>query len=320
MKSRLIACALLVLAWLASGLFIVRANEQALVRRFGRTVLPVRQSGLHYDVPWPFARIDRVNVNAVQTLSIGAAGTTPLSGSGFLREVNVDRQGEFLTGDKNVLNLAINVQYRISDPQAYLTQAEAPEITLRLLVESLAADVVSRAGVDYVHPLGLGELQALLSQQARGATAAYGFGLEVADVTFAAAFPPIEVKAAFLDVSNARAERDRTIQLEQARGEQRVSAAGAQARATRDRAESDRHARIEAAKGAADRFLANIRAFQPRPETADSPQEMRRRTMQRLFAAAMEQILPRLRGKVVLDGAKPFDLTIFPPNEPAPSK
>src|SRR5262245_17595681 len=97
--------------YFATGFYVVRGNEQALVRRFGRARLPVAASGLHLDLPWPWTRIDRLNVHQVQNLSIGVSATEPVETSGFLQETYIDRQGEFLTGDKNILNLAVSVQY-----------------------------------------------------------------------------------------------------------------------------------------------------------------------------------------------------------------
>ncbi|MGQ0636373.1 MAG: SPFH domain-containing protein [Planctomycetaceae bacterium] len=307
--------AIAALAYLATGFFVVRGDEQALVRRFGRAKMPLRQSGLYLDFPWPFTRVDRVNVNAVKTLSIGVRAVEPDALS-YLPPVNLERQGEFLTGDKNVLQLAVNVQYRIADPLVYCTASEAPETGLALLVESLVADVVSRSGVDFVHPLGLNELKSILTREARVAAQVYPWGLSVDEVTIAGAFPPVEVKASFLDVSNARAEKDRVINQEQARAERRVSAASARANAALEQAHAQRHVRVQTARGSADRFTTVIASFQGPPGTGDAPEQVRRRTMQRLFAAAMEEILPRLRGKVLLDPAKPLDLTIFPADVP----
>ena len=69
--------AILVLsAWLISGFYIVRGNEQAVVRRFGALVrnagggVEIYSSGLRWDLPWPLARIDRVNTREVRTLTM----------------------------------------------------------------------------------------------------------------------------------------------------------------------------------------------------------------------------------------------------------
>lgn len=303
--------------YLASGLYIVRGNEQALVRRFGKARFPLAASGLHFDLPWPFARIDRVNVNQVQTLSVGVAPFDSREGDGFLREVNLDRQGEFLTGDKNILNLAVNVQFRIGDPYAWLCQGTSPEIGLKLLTESLVTDAIAQSGVDYVHPLGLNELRVWLTKATREAADRRPWGVIVEDVTISGAFPPVEVKAAFLDVTNARAEKDRVISQEQARAEKQLSAARDVARQRLDRAASARQARIEGAKGAADRFSTLIAEFdRDARSSVDSPAAVRRRTMQRWYSSAIEQLLPKLAGKVIIDPRDGVDLTIFPPAEP----
>jgi membrane protease subunit HflK len=321
MKRFTLLCLALAALYLASGLYVVRGNEQALVRRFGQARLPLAASGLHLDLPWPFTRIDRVNVNQVQTVAIGVVPAESPEGAGFLRDVFVDRQGEFLTGDKNILNLSVNVQYRVTDPFAFLCQGKDPELGLKLLAESLVADAVARSGVDYVHPLGLDELRILLTRRAREAADRQPWGILVEDVTIAAAFPPVEVKGSFLDVSNARAEKDRMIQEEQSQAEKRLAAARAQSRQRLDQAEAQKQARIEVARGAADRFLTIVAEFHRDAESAGgTPSAVRRRTMQRLFAAAMEQLLPRLAGKVLIDPRDPVDLTIFPPAEPAKEK
>jgi membrane protease subunit HflK len=320
MKRWLVWAMALSAAYFASGLYVVRGNEQALVRRFGRARLPLAASGLHFDLPWPFTRIDRVNVNQVQTLSVGVPAEPPAI-TGFLRELEIDRQGEFLTGDKNILNLSVSAQYRVADPFAYLCRSEAPETGLKLLVESLVTDAVARSGVDYVHPLGLNELRELLTRRTREEADRQPWGILVEDVTIAGAFPPVEVKAAFLDVSNARAEKDRVIQQEQAQAEKRLAAAHATVREWLDRSLADRLRRVETARGSAERFSTIVAEFRRDAESAgQTPDAVRRRTMQRLFTAEMERLLPRFAGKVLVDPHDPVDLTLFPPPEPSPNR
>ena len=301
------------LAYFACGLFIVRGNEQVLVRRFGRARLPLVASGLRFDLPWPFVRLDRVNLNEVRTVSLGIQAAGNADPRGFLREVARDRQGEFLTGDKNILNVQVAVQYRIANPADYLFASETPERALRLLTESLVTDVASRSGVDFIHPLGLNELRELLTAAVSRVADEQRLGLLIEDVSIVSVLPPVEVKSAFLDVSNARAEKDRMIQEEFTRGEQLVTAAKAESQRRLDAAETDSHRRIEVSRGESDRFEKTIAQFQVTGETSATPSaELRRMTMQRLFVTTLGEILPRLAGKVFLDSEKPVDLTIWP--------
>ena len=69
MKQALSWGAIVLTVYLASGFYVVRGNEQAVVRRFGRADRALVASGLHFDLPWPFARIERVNRHELRTLS-----------------------------------------------------------------------------------------------------------------------------------------------------------------------------------------------------------------------------------------------------------
>jgi membrane protease subunit HflK len=303
--------------YLASGLYIVRGNEQALVQRFGKADAALVAGGLHFDLPWPFVRIERVNVNELRTIAVGIAATESFDGAGFLRDINLDRQGEFLTGDKNILNVQATVHYAIADPRRYFFDCRIPDTALRLLAESLVAEKIAQCSVDYVHPLGLSELQMLLTQAVREAVERQPWGIAVDRVTIAGA-PPVEVKAAFVDVSNARAEKDRTINQEESRREKLLAASEARVQQILDRAEAERLARVESARGSADRFLRVVAQFQNEAESGGQSAEMvRRATMRRLLAGALEELLPKLAGKVLLDPTKPPDLTIFPPRDEA---
>ncbi len=304
--------------YIASGLYVVRGNEQALVKRFGKAEAALVAGGLHCDLPWPFVRIERVNVNELRTITVGIAATESFNGAGFLREINLDRQGEFLTGDKNILNVQAIVHYAIADPRRYFFDCRSPDTGLRLLAESLVTEKIAQCGVDYVHPLGLNELQMLLTRAVREAAERQPWGIAVDRVTIAGA-PPVEVKAAFVDVSNARAEKDRMISQDESRREKLLAASEAKAQQILDRAEAERLARVESARGSADRFLRVVAQFQNEAESGgQSAAEVRRATMRRLLAAALEELLPRLADKVVMDPNKPADLTIFPPRGEPP--
>jgi len=304
--------AALVAVYMISGLYVVRGNEQCLVKRFGKADRALVSGGLHFDLPWPFVRVQRVNVNELRTITVGVAAAEAFDGAGFLRDVNLDRHGEFLTGDKNILNVQATVHYAISDPHRHFFDCQSPETGLRLLAESLIAEKIAQCSVDYVHPLGLNELQVLLTQSVRQAVEGQPWGIAVDNVTLAAV-PPVEVKAAFLEVSNARAEKDRLISQEESRREKLLAASRARVRQILDRAEAERLARVESARGSADRFLRVVAQFQSEAESGtQSPEEVRRGTMRRLLAAALDELFPRLAAKVLLDSAKPVDLTIFP--------
>lgn len=179
MKRIALGGALLVAVYLATGFYVVRGNEKAAVRRFGRFVrtpenrVALEGSGLHYTLPWPCSDVDRINLNEVRTLSIGMGEVAEPGAGGFLRSLEAENRSQFLTGDKNILHLQINAQYRVGEPtvEDFLIRSAAPERHLERIVEAVATGLIAQSGVDFVHPLGQVELNASSSRPACAASA-----------------------------------------------------------------------------------------------------------------------------------------------------
>ena len=253
-----------------------------------------------------------MNFNEIRTLSLGEMEADP----NFLIPTSAARPATFLTGDKNLLLLKINVQYRVSQEhvQDWLYGSVSPIQRLQLLVETTTTDLVSRCGVDFVHTQGLAELNNRLRQDVRRQADELRLGCDIEQVTVDRAEPPARAKAEFLDVSNARADMARSIHEARSYAEQKLAESQADARKITDDAEQTRHAKTSAAAGSADRF--NLLAAQIQRD-ADSRNgtygDSKQLVMNRLTIETLQEVLNRARMKIVLDAEHPVDLT-FPPS------
>ena len=303
------AVAGLLIGYLLTGFFTVPANEVAVVRRFGRATWPARSSGLQYDLPWPFTKVDRVNLNAIRTLTVGEATDTA---NAFLSPATT-QPTTFLTGDRNLLQLQVAVQYRVSEEflAEWLYGSDAPEQRLRSLVETMIADLVSRSGVDFVHTQGLAELNNRLLTAVRSAAREQRLGCDIEQVTIDRAEPPPRVKAEFLDVSNARADMARSINEARGYAEQKLAESQADARQIVDTAERESGSRISSAKGSADRFIKLADQIQQDATTRGANYaESRDLTLRRLYVETVREILGRVKSKIVLDGPQPANVML----------
>jgi membrane protease subunit HflK len=312
--------ALLLAVYVLSGLYVVRGNEKAVVRRFGRVCttedgrVRLFGSGLHYALPSPLAVVDRVNLNEIHTVTIGITETEPATQMPLLEQAVSVNRSQFLTGDQNILHVQLGLQYRISEEgvRDYLFASESADRRLALLVESAAVDLIAQSGVDFVHPLGLGQLREMLTQRTRELANEHRLGLDVEEVAINAVYPPVRVKAYFLDVSNARADKDKYINAAHAYAEQQSAAARADAQKTLDAAEMFRQQRVEFARGAADSFTKLVERFRREEQQGiQTYQSARQMAMQRRYLDTMEGVLRRVASKVLLDSGKEIDLTIF---------
>ncbi len=298
----------LAVVWLLTGFFTVPANEIAVVRRFGRATFPARSSGLQYDLPWPLTRVDRVNLNAIRTLTVGEATD---EANAFLSPATT-QPNTFLTGDRNLLQLRIVVQYRASEEflSEWLYASDAPERRLHALVESIVTDLVSGCGVDFVHTQGLSELNNRLLVAVRASAAHQRLGCDIEQVTIDRAEPPPRVKAEFLDVSNARADMARSINEARAYAEQKLAESQADARQLVDIAERERGAKVSGAAGSADRFSKLVAQIQSDSKTSGRDYTLSRSlTQKRLYIETLRDVLSRAKSKVVLDGS-PADIVM----------
>src|SRR5205823_2734567 len=108
---------LALIAYSLTGLTRVRPGERLVVRRFGRILDDKPGPGLYFALPWCIDRIDRVAVDAVRRVVVGYQPET---------EEDAVIPGQLLTGDHNLINLQLYIDYTVDPDHAedYVVQAE----------------------------------------------------------------------------------------------------------------------------------------------------------------------------------------------------
>jgi modulator of FtsH protease HflK len=274
---------LLLLVWLASGIYIVNPGERGVVRLFGRE-FDQTSPGLRYRLPWPIQAVDIVNVQAVRRAEIGFR----TSGGQATRIAN---EALMLTGDENIVDLQLTVQYRVRDPSLYLFRLRDPEATLAAATEVAIRSVVGNTTIDDILTVGraqaqeqaLGYLQTLMDD--------YQSGLLITEVKLQVVDPPDQVKDAFNEVVRAREDRERQQNEAQAYREDVVPKARGEANQITRAAEAYREERVLQAQGDVARFGAVLEAYRQGKDV----------TRERLYLETVERVLAKVR-KVVIDG------------------
>ena len=218
-------------AYLLTGVAQVRPEERAVVRRFGRVVAHPGP-GLWVGLPWGIDRVDRVPVRTVRQLR---AGYAPEAGSDIPGTPN----GQLLTGDHNLVNVQLVVDYAIGEADAdlddYVMHRDQVDAALIREAEAAAAEWAGGRRVDEVLLTGNVALPAWLMARLPERLAPFRLGVRVQRASVAYLAPPDEVRSAFEAVTQAQtAIRTRENQARQ-EAEQRLR----QADALRYRLEQD---------------------------------------------------------------------------------
>lgn len=296
----LTAAALIVL----NGFYALRPGETGVIERFGRRVLPLREPGLHYKLPWPIERLTRVQAGRVRTVEIGFRSSAGKDTSEPLSyEWNVQhRTGRFqtkpeeslmLSGDLNMIEVNAVIHYRLRKPDDFLLRQMDGDATVRAAAESVLQSVTTTSALDNVLTFDRLSLESRLRAELQSRLDRYQAGVEVLGARLLDVHPSLEVVDAFRDVSAAFEEKNRLINESEGYRNEQVALARGSAQARVVEADGYSLGRKSRSEGDASRFGQSEEAFRAAPALTEA----------RLFLESMEQILAGKR-KMIVDASK----------------
>jgi len=274
-----LAVGLIVVLWLTSGVYSVDPGHVGVVRTFGKETART-EPGLNYRFPWPFQRADVVSTEQIRRIEVGFRGAQ-----------RVHEEALMLTGDENIVEAQIVVQYRVADPSKYLFRLREPEVALRAATEVALRSTVGSMTIDQVMIEERSRVQDDARVFVQRLMDTYESGMVITEVKLQAADPPDAVRDAFHDVVRAREDKEKLIN--QAKGYQAdiLPKARGEAQKILREAEGYKEKRGLLAQGESSRFLSVLAEYEKSREV----------TRDRLHLETMEKILPDT-DKVILDG------------------
>ena len=283
--------AIAVLVWLASGAFIVQEGQKGIVTTFGRYSHET-PAGFNWRWPYPFQANETVNVSQVRTVEVGYRGN-----------VRTKQAGEalMLTDDENIIDIQFAVQYRLSDPRAWLYNNRDAEDTVRQVAETSIREIVGKSKMDFVLYEGREKVAYETQQLMQQILDRYASGAMITNVTMQAVQPPEQVQAAFDDAVKAGQDRERQKNEGQAYANDIIPKARGYAFRLLQEAEAYRSMVTENASGNADRFKSVLAEYQKAPGV----------TRDRMYLDTMQQIFTNT-SKVMVDAKAGSNLLYLP--------
>jgi len=258
--------------WALSGLYIINQGERGVELKFGRKD-QVTGPGLHWHLPWPIERVEKVNVDQVSTLSIGRRGD---KGSGG----GID-SGFMLTEDENIVVVEFTVQYKIKDASDFLFNVRDPKSTIVQAMESASREVVGKSQLDFIITEGQLEVSEKSQKLLQEILDRYKSGVQIVKVQMQKVSPPEEVKAAFDDATKAREDGARVIKEAEAYSNDIIPRARGAASRLIQEAQGYKASIMARAEGDARRFTSIVSEYARYPGV----------TRDRMYIETMEQVL-----------------------------
>ena len=288
----------LILIMAGTCFYTVDDKQQAVVTTFGK-VTDVTDAGVHFKLPFGIQQERKVDANVYQKIELGYKTTN----SGV---ETVPDECSMITGDYNIVNVDFFIEYKISDPVAYLYASTQPEVILKNLIQSQVRNVVGSSTVDAVLTDGKESIQMQVKELVTEILAEYNIGLTLVDVKIQDAEPPTqEVIEAFKSVETAKQQAETVINDAKAYQNAQLPLAEAQADQLIQNAEFLKQKRINEAIQQVAMFEAMYEEYALNPQI----------TKIRMYYETISEILPGVKLYINTAGANGSDVQMLLPLE-----
>lgn len=290
----LVPLGILAVVGIFTSYFTVGSEAEGVVKRFGKFQYTAKP-GLHFKLPFGIDVATIVPVRRQLKLEFGFSTPGASNPDQTSNEGALER--DMVTGDLNAAQVEWIVQYGISSPEKYLFNLRNPGSTLRDLTESVMCEVIGDRTVDEVLTIGRAEIAQESLKRLKALLVVLDMGITAEQIQLKNVHPPAPVQRSFDEVNRAQQEREQLINeangdynrvIPKARGlaEQRIT--GAEGFALQ---------RINEAEGDVARFKELLVQYDKAPAI----------TKQRLYLETMNEVLPKLGSKIIIDeDAKQF--------------
>lgn len=265
--------AVIILVWAAKGgpFYVVGPEEQGVVLTFGKAT-SITNPGFHFKWPWPVQAVTKVPANVVQRIEIGfrsygSGRTTEYVG---FNDPDMLREAQMLTGDENIINCSMIVQFKIDDAKAFLFNVREPAGTLIDISEACIRQVIGDNAIDAVLTTGKLDVQNRIMEQVQEMADNYTMGIKIIAVQLKDVQPPAQVSDAFKDVATAREDMQAYINEAEGYRNQVLPEAKADSLTIVNEAMGYATVRINRATGAAERFTMVAAEYGKSPQVTSA--------------------------------------------------
>jgi membrane protease subunit HflK len=212
---------------------------------------------------------------------------------------------ELLTGDTNILSIALALQYVVQEPVDFLFRTETPEALIGGIAEAVLTETVLGMPVDEVLTTGRLAIQEQVKTRTQARLDEYRSGIRITSSNIMTITLDKSVAEAFQEVTDAMADREKSRNEARMYANSMIPKTRGEAHAVIREAQSFKQQRVAQAIGNTSRFLALLEEYEKAPDV----------TQTRLYLEAMEEILPEVT-MYVIDSEKgevPVNLRVGAP-------
>ena len=268
----------IVLLWIVlANVYFLGSNQEAVITLFGKYVRTEKEAGLKVKIPL----LENKQIVDVENIRRMEFGYSTQNG----QTVDVISESRMLTSDENLVIADWAVLYKVSDSYKYLFNVDEQEETLRTITQAAYRRIVASHTLDDILTNQKETIQQEIKEALQQICNKYEFGITITAVQLQDAMPPDQVKAAFLEVSSAKEDKNAKINEAKKYENEKLPVARGEAQQLLNQAEGYKQQRINEATGLASRFDAVQKEYAANPSV----------TKTRMYLEAIKAVLPGVK-------------------------
>lgn len=255
--------------------YTVDESDQAVILTFGKVDEAVTEPGLHFKMPWPIQQVEKLSK---ETFSLQFGNEDK---EGNMKDF--PEETKMITGDEFIVLADLVVQWKITNPEKYLYNAQNPKEILYDATSASLRSIIGSSLIDDALTSGKAEIEADVRDLLSSLIEKYDVGISILAVKLQdVELPNEEVRKAFTDVTDARETADTKKNEAKKYVNQRMNEVKGEEAAIKSKAEGEKAARTEKARGDVAVFNKLYEEYSKNPDI----------TRERLVIETLEQVLP----------------------------
>ncbi|BBE32005.1 HflK protein [Tepiditoga spiralis] len=289
-----ITIVVVILLYISTGIFQVGPSKVALIQTFGKYSYS-KGPGIGLHLPFPFQTHIIYDIRSLKKREIGFRTTFY---NGKTDYIDVPGESNMITGDENILSIQAAVQYRISDPVKLYFNLIKYDDLVKLTTESVLRERVALSKIDAVLTTERDKIAMETAEEVQKILNSYNAGINIENVYLQDVAPPKDVVEAFVDVNNAKQDKEKLINESQKYANDVIPRSQGQAEQILKDAEGYAYEKVALATGEAARFKSILKEYEISKEI----------TKKRLILDAIDAMIKNSKLKIVSESGNTLKL------------
>ena len=283
---------ILFVTYLFSGIYSVPQDQIAVSQRFGKIRDDRIEPGIHYALPWPIDKINKVSIKMVKRVQIDdfyQSNEFNSPSNKFFQKTGLESY--CITGDNNIILLSCVIQYTILKPPDYLFNLQQPDQVLYDVTCKNILECLSKTSIDEILTYGKQIIEEYVRNNTQLDLDKLNSGLKINFVELKKVSPPEVVQQYFDDVINAQIDKRKMANMAESYRNEKIPEAKGKANRLLQEAESYKKRVVYEAEGETKRFLSKLETYQGVEDI----------TKKQLYLEFVKNLFPNLEEIYIID-------------------